>query len=91
MNGNYDLAYIGIGRALLRQEEYHEAMEYFKLKWDEENYSKAFKQYRKEWVEENIGIIFALVALLLVVPLAVGKLKALKHEIDTADIFRDRK
>lgn len=91
LNGNYDLAYIGIGRALLRQEEYKEAMEYFKLKWDEDNYSKAFKQYRKQWVEENIGYIFALVALLVIVPFAIGKVKALKHEIDTADIFRYRK
>lgn len=91
LNGNYDLAYIGIGRALLRQEEYKEAMEYFKLKWDEENYSKAFKQYRKQWIEENIGYIFALVALIILVPMAIGKVKALKHEIDTADIFRYKK
>ncbi len=88
MNGNYDLAYIGIGRSLLRQEKYHEAMDYFKLKWDEDNYSKAFKQYRKEWVEENIVIIFIVVFAVLCVPLIVGKLKKIKHEIDTADIFR---
>ncbi len=88
MNGNYDLAYIGIGRSLLRQEKYHEAMDYFKLKWDEDNYSKAFKQYRKEWVEENIAIIFIVVFAVLCVPLVVGKLRKIKHEIDTADIFR---
>ena len=28
-NGNYDQAYIGIGRALLREKKYKEAMEYF--------------------------------------------------------------
>ena len=43
MNGNYDQAYIGIGRALMRQGEYKEAMKYFRLKWDDDNYSKAFK------------------------------------------------
>ena len=43
-NGNYDLAYIGLGRALLRQERYKEAMNYFELKYDAENYSKAYKQ-----------------------------------------------
>lgn len=57
-NGNYDLAYIGIGRALMRQEEYKEAMGYFKLKWDDINYSKAFKLYRKQWIEENIEWLF---------------------------------
>lgn len=31
MNGNYDRAYIGIGRSLLRQEEYEEALDYFRL------------------------------------------------------------
>lgn len=88
LNGNYDLAYIGIGRSLLRQEKYREAMDYFELKYDDENYSKAFKQYRKQWVEENIIWIFLGVFLLLCVPLVIGKFKKIRYEIDTADIFR---
>lgn len=87
LNGNYDLAYIGIGRSLLRQERYREAMDYFELKMDDENYSKAFKQYRKEWVEENIVWIIVLLAAVFVVPMTVGKIRKIKHEIDTADIF----
>ncbi|HKM35616.1 MAG TPA: NHL repeat-containing protein [Lachnospiraceae bacterium] len=87
-DGNYDLAYIGIGRSLLRQENYKDALTYFELKWDDENYSRAFQQYRKVWVEENIGWIFAAVFLLLIVPLCIGKVKKIKHEIDIADIFR---
>ncbi|MGN0507195.1 MAG: hypothetical protein ACI4FZ_11595 [Lachnospiraceae bacterium] len=87
LNGNYDLAYIGIGRSLMRQERYREAMDYFELKMDDENYSKAFKQYRKEWVEEHIAAIISVGLLLIVLPLAIGKVKKLKHEIDTADIF----
>ncbi len=87
LNGNYDLAYIGIGRSLLRQERYHEAMEYFELKLDDDNYSKAFKQYRKEWVEENIAMIIVVLAVVIVLPLVIGKVKKVKHEIDTADIF----
>lgn len=86
-NGNCDLAYIGIGRSLLRQERYHDAMEYFELKYDFDNYSRAFKQYRKEWVVDHIGIIFTALFLLLCVPLAIGKLKEIKQEIDRADIF----
>lgn len=88
LNGNYDLAYIGIGRSLLRQKKYRESMDYFKLKWDDDNYSKAFKQYRKEWVEEHIVIIFLAFFLVLCVPLAIGRIKKVKREIDTADIFR---
>ena len=86
-NGNYDLAYIGIGRSLLRQERYEEAMRYFELKYDEDNYSKAYKQYRKIWVEEHIGWIIAVILLLFLVPLSIGKVKSIRHEIDTADIF----
>lgn len=88
LNGNYDLAYIGIGRSLLRQERYGEAMKYFSLKLDVENYSSAFKQYRKEWVENHIILIIAGLFLVLCVPLGIGKVKAIKHEIDVADIFR---
>ena len=88
MDGNYDLAYIGIGRSLLRQKKYREAMDYFELKYDEDNYSKAFKQYRKEWVEDNIVTIVVVLLILFLVPLGIGKVKSIKHEIDIADIFR---
>ena len=63
-------------------------MDYFKLKWDDDNYSKAFKQYRKEWVEENIVAIVAVLVIVIVLPLAIGKIKKIKWEIDTADIFK---
>jgi hypothetical protein len=87
-DGNCDLAYIGIGRSLLRQKKYSESMEYFKLKHDAQNYSKAFKQYRKEWVEDNIVKIVIVLLILILVPFGIGKLKSIKHEIDTADIFQ---
>lgn len=90
LNGNYDLAFIGIGRSLLQAEQYKEAMEYFELKWDRDNYSRAFKQYRKEWVEENIVLLFVAAFVVLVLPLIIGKIKSIKHEIDTADIFKDK-
>ena len=91
LNGNYDLAYIGIGRSLFRQKKYGEALDYFKLKYDEDNYSKAFKQYRKQWVEEHIAIIFIVFFGVLCVPLIIGKIKKIKYEIDTADIFEKKK
>lgn len=88
LDGNYDLAYIGIGRSLLRQERYKEAMEYFDLKYDAENYSKAYKQYRKEWVEENIVLIVIVLLAVFLIPMGIGKVRSLKKEIDTADIFK---
>lgn len=88
LNGNYDLAYIGIGRAKLRQKDYKEAMDYFELKYDAENYSKAYKQYRKIWVEDNIVIIVIIILVLFLVPASIGKYKSIKREFETADIFK---
>ena len=88
MNGNCDLAYIGIGRSLMRQKKYKEAMDYFKLKYDDDNYSKAFQQYRKQWVENNIIGIIVVLFILIIIPLVIGKIKKIKFEIDTADIFK---
>ena len=68
MNGNYDLAYIGIGRAALRQGEYLKAMRYYKLKHYREGYGKAFQLYRKQWMEENLWKILLVLAVLIAAP-----------------------
>ncbi len=90
-NGNYDLAYIGIGRALLRQKQYKEAMEYFEVKYDAENYSKAYKQYRKQWVEDHIVWIIVVLLAVFLIPMLIGKIRSLKHEIDTDEFFELQK
>ncbi len=91
MNANYPLAFRGIGRAILRQDEYGEAMDYFKLAHDRENYGRAFKLYRKEWVEGNIGWIIAVAAVLLIVPLALGRIRKLKGEVNAHELGKVRK
>ena len=88
MNGNYDLAYIGIGRALIGEKKFEEALPYFKLKFDDDNYTKAFKQYRKQWVEEHIVLIFVVFFVVMCLPLAMGRIKRLKFQIDTSDAFK---
>ncbi|MBH1941136.1 hypothetical protein I5677_09560 [Mobilitalea sibirica] len=77
LNGNYDLAYIGIGRALLRQGEYDEAMKYFKSKRDWDSYSKAFQQYRKQWVEANIEYLIAGFFVIILLPKVVKGVRKL--------------
>ena len=83
-NGNFELAYVGIGRALLRQGEYKEAMKYFKNAHDSENYSKAFRHYREQVVEKYI--VYAVIALvvLIVVPKVIRKIRRLRKEIKEA-------
>ena len=83
-NGNYDLAYVGIGRARLQNHDYKEACYYFKMARDKENYSEAFRYYRSEVVEENIGWIFSIAAVAMIVPLVIGRIRKIKWEVDHA-------
>ena len=81
MNANYPLAFRGIGRAIMREDRFEEAMRYFKLAHDRESYGRAFKLYRKEWVEKNIWWILLLLAGLLIIPLVTGKVRRMKWEV----------
>ena len=83
LNGNYDLAYIGLGKSFLRQKKYKEAMEYFKLKRDRLDYSKAFKYYRKEWIEQNFAWLAIVVIAIILIPLIIGWVRKIKWEIST--------
>lgn len=73
MNANNDLAYTGIGRTLLRREQYEEAMKNFKLGQNRAEYSKAFELHRKEVIYANFGTFSWIVLGLLV--LVVGLYK----------------
>ena len=81
LNANYTLAFRGIGRSLLRQEKYEEAMDYFERAHAREEYGRAFKQYRKIWVEKNVWWIVLIIALLLIIPLILGRMKRMKWEV----------
>jgi tetratricopeptide (TPR) repeat protein len=81
MNGNYDLAYIGIGRAALRQGEYLKAMKYYKLKHYREGYGKAFQLYRKQWMEENLLKILVILAAVLIIPVLIRFTINIRREV----------
>ena len=53
LNSNYNLAYSGIGKYYLMQEDYKKAMYYLKLGQDRPFYSKAFNHYRSQWIKDN--------------------------------------
>ena len=81
LNANYNLAFIGIGRSLMRQEDYEGAMRYFKMAHDRENYGRAYRYYRKIVVERNIVWIVIAAACLLIVPPVVGFIKKTRAEV----------
>jgi tetratricopeptide (TPR) repeat protein len=64
INTNYEIAYNGIGKLLLRQGEYRDAMEYFRLGHDQYYYSKAFREYRNDIIKSNFGWIIGGVVLI---------------------------
>lgn len=69
-DGTYTMAYIGLGLASLKEEEYSEALDYFKTAYDQDNYDRAFKYTRENFLRENfnliITIVFGLVILIIV-------------------------
>ncbi len=81
MNANYPLAFRGIGRAIMREDRFEEAMEYFKMAHDRESYGRVFKLYRKEWVEKNVLWIILGLAAVLLIPLILGRFKRMKWEV----------
>lgn len=74
-NANMDLAYIGLGKALLRQDQFYEAMQYFKLASSRHYYNKAFKLYRREVVGEKFGLIMLSIFVGIVVIVVITRLK----------------
>ena len=56
-NGNFDAAYVGIGKSLYRNGDWNGAMEYYKYAYDTEDYSKAFQEYRKEVVSKYVLLV----------------------------------
>ena len=66
-------------------------MDYFKLAHDRENYGRAFKLYRKVWVENNIWWIIMILAAVLIIPLAIGKVKKMKGEVTAHELSKVRR
>ncbi|NLM96490.1 MAG: hypothetical protein GX175_02570 [Halanaerobiaceae bacterium] len=67
MNVNNDLAYTGIGKAFMRQDNFKEAMVNFKLGNNRDDYSDALRLYRRELVGRNFGWIVSITVVLSVI------------------------
>lgn len=80
MNTNYELAYLGIGKALLRRGEYKEAMDYFELAHSATYYSKAYSEYRDAILSKNFSWIMTAVILVVVLWIVLSYRKYLKKK-----------
>jgi tetratricopeptide (TPR) repeat protein len=93
-NNNFDLAYTGIARVMLRQGDYQKAMEYYKYAENHLGYSKAFREYRKEVVGRFIWGVPLIAALLVFLFMKWGKYtrkinKASKLQLDKYGIWEE--
>ncbi|MBR6271203.1 MAG: hypothetical protein IKR26_03520 [Lachnospiraceae bacterium] len=81
--GNYEMAWDGIGKVMLREGDYEGALQYLKYASDEYYYSKAWKLYRKQWIEEHIWIAVVLIGALLAFIFIKKVTGSVKGRIDT--------
>ncbi len=80
MDTNYELACLGIGKALHRRGEYQEAMEYFKLAHNATYYSKSYAEYRDIVLSRNFNWIMTGVILLVVLWMTLKYKNYLKNK-----------
>jgi len=79
IDANYEIAYNGIGKLLLRDGNFKEAMRYFELGHDQYYYSKAFAEYRNAMLKDNFGYIMGSIAIIAVVFIA-NKIRKIKRK-----------
>lgn len=64
-NANNSIAYLGIAKALEKEERYDEALAYYKLGADRLGYSDTFALKRMETVRSNLPVVMSVVLVLL--------------------------
>lgn len=78
-NTNSELAYLGIGKAQMREGQYHDAMLSFRLAANRTYYSRALEQYRREVFDEYFTVIFAVIAVLLLLAVAIPVVRKIRR------------
>ena len=73
LNGMSRIAHLGLGKTLLRQQRYSEALKQFKIANDTENYSAAFWELRSAWLDRNILYLSGAVLLVFIGFIFYGK------------------
>ncbi len=74
-DGNYNLAYVALGRAYLNQDDYDNAIKYFKLAFEDEDYDRAFESRRQEMLRDNFTLIVILIVILIIIWLVINYFK----------------
>ncbi len=89
-NGNCILAYDGIGKILLRNGDYEEALEYLRYAKDRYYYSKAWQLYRKDWIEKNLIYFLIGLLVLIAVILVIRIIKKIRRDMAAYEDEREK-
>lgn len=73
-DGGYPMAYVGLGKAALKEEKYSEALEYFKNAYQQDDYDKAFKYARDEYIKDHFTAIIIILLVLIVWAVTVAQM-----------------
>lgn len=85
---NFDVGHIGIGRALLRQEDYKGAMDAFRLAQFRDGYDAAFQLYRRDMLRANFAWLIIALALVIGAWVLGAKLvSARRHKLKKRGYF----
>lgn len=79
LNSNSEFAYTGLGKTFLKEGNYKEAMDYFKLGNNRKYYTKAFKFYRKELMQDYFGSAMAVVGVGVIAVVSISRVKKYKR------------
>lgn len=79
MNNLFDYANMAMGRALYKEENYHDAVYYARLAKDYEGYSDAFWEIRNNWLKRNLATVIIILFTLFVLKKIIDLLDKKKH------------
>lgn len=82
MNNLFDYANMAMGRALYKEENYHDAVYYARLAKDYEGYSDAFWEIRNNWLKHNLAAVIIILFGLFVLKKMIDLLDKKKHILD---------
>lgn len=72
MNNLFDYANMAMGKALIQEENYEEAIKYAKLAKDRDTYSDAFWEIRNEWLKDNLVTVILVIVSLWILKKLLG-------------------
>lgn len=82
LDENFELAYIGIGKAYLTAGNNKMAMKYLKKGMDRQYYSIAYKRYRNDILKGNIGYVFTSIIVIVIGYQVISRIKKKQKDND---------